>query len=344
MSLTAAEPRQRHLLILVACTAVLMGAATGAIVQRVYGVGNLLRSAGIPYPHAPTPEGPRPPEAIEIPEAHRGQLLLFLLAGQSNMVGWAPIPENQPDYPRVYVFGNDYRWQAAREPVDDAYNQVDVVSEDRGAGFGPSLAFAAATLARAPDSAIGLVPCAKSSSAILEWQRDLSDHSLYGSCLKRARAASPAGRLEGVLFFQGETDALDPETHPRFQSRPTEWAQYFAIFVRELRGDLGQPSLPFIFAQIGRHTAPQDLRYWGLIQEQQESISLPMTAMITTDDLALLDGLHFTADSYRAIGKRFADAYWALREAEPPGPTDGGVNTCRPTSGWGTGTAGLGRQ
>ena len=40
-----------------------------------------------------------------------------------------------------------------------------------------------------------------------------------------------------------------------------------------------------------------------------------MTAMITTDDLPLLDGVHFTAESYRTIGERFAKAYWDLLQS-----------------------------
>ncbi len=34
--------------------------------------------------------------------------------------------------------------------------------------------------------------------------------------------------------------------------------------------------------------------------------------MITTDDLALKDGVHFTSESYQTIGGRFAEAYLNL--------------------------------
>jgi hypothetical protein len=59
-----------------------------------------------------------------------------------------------------------------------------------------------------------------------------------------------------------------------------------------------------------------DLPNWNLIKEQQDSVALPMTTMIITDDLPLMDGVHFTTDSYRIIGKRFAEAYWELIEQE----------------------------
>jgi hypothetical protein len=42
------------------------------------------------------------------------------------------------------------------------------------------------------------------------------------------------------------------------------------------------------------------------------AVNLPGTAMIVTDDLDYFDGLHFTVESYKVIGRRFADAYWGL--------------------------------
>ncbi|MEO8356050.1 MAG: sialate O-acetylesterase [Chloroflexota bacterium] len=239
---------------------------------------------------------------------------LFILAGQSNMVGWAPVPENEATDPRIYVFGNDYHWRIASEPVDSAYNQVDQVSLDGIAFFGPSLAFGFESLERRPEVVIGLIPCAKNSSAIGQWQRDLSDQSLYGSCLKRARAASPMGQIAGILFFQGETDALDPYMYPDPELHPSDWSAWFTAFVNDFRKEVGEPDLPVVFAQLGANASTGDFPNWNVVKQQQLSVQLPMTAMIITDDLPVLDGLHFTVESYRIIGQRFADAYWDLVE------------------------------
>ena len=298
--------------LLIYCLFLLAGVSTGVIVQKTFGVGNILRSIGIPYPTLPSPTRAAVFPSIEIPVASRGQLSLFILAGQSNMVGWAPLPEEIETDPRIYLFGNDYQWHLASEPVDSAINQVDRVSMDRVAFFGPSMAFALATLDRDPQTSIGLVPCAKNSSAIEQWQRNLSDQTLYGSCLKRARAASSMGRISGVLFFQGETDALDPILYPDPKPNPSNWAGLFNAFVADIRNDLGEPDLPVVFAQIGSNNSPEAFPNWDRVKEQQSSIQLPMTAMITTDDLPLLDGVHFTAESYRIIGRRFAQAYGDL--------------------------------
>jgi len=93
-------------LFLILSIAFLVGTIFGALVQKNLGVGNVLRRIGIPYPTAA-------PVAdisaiVDIPPAYRGQLKLFILAGQSNMVGWAPVPQNEKSDPRVFVFSNGF--------------------------------------------------------------------------------------------------------------------------------------------------------------------------------------------------------------------------------------------
>lgn len=295
----------------------LLGIAAGAVLQKTVGVGNVLRTIGIPYPTSAPQAGAAVLPVVDVPAADRDRMALFVLAGQSNMVGWAPLPEEQATDPRIYVFGNDYHWRIASEPVDNAYNQVDQVSLDRIAFFGPSLAFGFESLVRQPQVVIGLIPCAKNSSAIGQWQRDTSDQSLYGSCLKRVRAASAMGKISGILFFQGEADALDPERFTDPAPNPSNWSELFTAFVTDFRNDTGESELPVVFAQLGANASTGNFPNWNVVKEQQRSVQLPMTAMITTDDLPLLDGLHFTVESYRIIGQRFANAYWDLVEQAP---------------------------
>lgn len=293
---------------------VLAGVTAGAVTQKYVGVGNILRAVGIPYPANGASGLSNERAVVKIPQAVQGKMHLFILAGQSNMVGWAPIPEGGETDPRIYVFGKDYRWRIADHPIEDASDAVDMVSENRIAGFGPAMDFAFATLERHPELVIGLIPCAKNSSGIIEWQRNLSDQSLYGSCLKRIRAASPMGQISGILFFQGETDAADPILYPEPPPHASDWSELFDAFITDLRADLDQPDLPVVFAQIGSNDSLVDYPNWNVVREQQSSIQLPGTAMVTTQDLPLMDGLHFTTDSYRMIGKRFAEAYWSLME------------------------------
>src|SRR5687768_18610202 len=121
------------LFLLVVSMVFLMGGLAGAMIQKTIGVGNVLRAIGVPYPTA----APLPINVLsaEIPKEHQGKMHLFILAGQSNMVGWAPIPDGEKTDPRIYVFGKDYRWRIADHPIEAAFNQVDTVSENRIAGF-----------------------------------------------------------------------------------------------------------------------------------------------------------------------------------------------------------------
>jgi hypothetical protein len=295
---------------------VVAGFVAGALFQRSIGAGTLLRAIGAGEVRSRAVETSAvESSSIGLPAEFVGKLSLIILAGQSNMSGRGDLVAAQQTHPRIFMFGNDYRWKPAREPVDDPEGQVDKVSEDAGseaAGFGPGFSFALAVTAQRPDRAIGLVPCAKGDTTIHEWRRNLHDSTLYGSCLKRVRAASLAGEVSGLLFFQGEADALDPIQYPYRTLAPAEYATRFSAVVQDLRRDLGLPALPVVFAQIGTHTSPYAFTHWELIRQQQRAVRLPCSAMVTTGDLPLRDVVHFTTESYRMIGQRFAAAYLRL--------------------------------
>jgi hypothetical protein len=310
---------RRPLLLLGLAAAFVTGSLFGYLIQRNYGVGNLLRSAGImPTRPVPAPTPTRPP--VGLPNEFQGQLSLFALAGQSNMSGWVPAPAEQTLHPRAFVFGNDYLWRLANEPVDHPGGQVDRISRDGDGGeipgMSPGVAFAKALLQERPELVVGLIPCARGDTTIIDWQRNLGDNSLYGSCLKRMAAASPMGELAAVLFFQGEADALDPLQNPDRVLSAESYGERFTQFISDLRRDLGRPSLPIIFAQIGSQEAPEAFTNWSTVQAQQAAVSLPCVAMITTSDLSLVDGIHYTVESYQTIGERFAAAYLMLIETQ----------------------------
>ena len=255
-----------------------------------------------------------------VPSEYQGQLQLFILIGQSNMSGRGSLIFPAAWHPNIFEFGNDYRWRVATEPIDSTVNQIDQVSmEDANerAGFSPALSFAHVLVKTKPNMLIGLIPCSKGNTTIEDWHRSLSYETLYGSCLARVKAASPMGQVAGVLIFQGESDALDPERFAYKSPSPTTYATKFSIFVNHLRNDLAQPTLPVIFAQIGMTTTPDIFVNWKAVQTEQQMVHLPCTEMITTDDLPLRDFVHFTTDSYKIIGKRFAEAYLNLIERYP---------------------------
>ena len=166
---------------------------------------------------------------------HRKKLHLFILVGQSNMSGRG---KERADSiydadPNVYLFGNDYRWKIAQQPVDSSHDQLDPVSRDTGTGIDPSLSFARELRNRYPNIAVGLIPCAMGATTMFEWERRMGRDSLYGSCLYRAKLAASMGKLKAILFFQGEWDALDidfarliAENHSKPEKRPGNRIHY----------------------------------------------------------------------------------------------------------------------
>lgn len=294
--------------IITVIVAFIIGVVVGNLLEKGYGVKTILKAIGVGSQSQTTATS-----EDSIPEKYQRKLQLFILAGQSNMSGMGDLPKSGTTInPRIYVFGNDYRWKLAKEPVDDSSNQVDKVSEDTPAGYSPALSFATTVLKQNPDMVIGLIPCAKGGSSIHEWQRNLSENTLYGSCLKRVRAASVMGNVAGFLFFQGEIDTVDPKEQPERTFLPHQWAEKFTSLVRDWRSDLNLPELPVVFAQIGSNTEPDRFKNWAVVKEQQRNVQLPFAAMIITDDLALRDYVHFTTESYKIIGQRFANAYLDL--------------------------------
>lgn len=214
--------------------------------------------------------------------------------------------------PRVYVFGNDYRWHKGREPVDSPIDQVDTVSIDSRAGFGPGMVFARELLSKDSTMLPGLIPCAKGGSMISEWKRDTSRATLYGSMLHRTRIALQVGKIGAILWFQGESDALDPD-HKEVNGRKVNaenWNRLFEEFVSNIRRDLELPDLKVVFAQIGTIGSRNIYPGWEVVKSRQENVSILNVAMIKTDDLELSgDMIHFTTASYIEIGKRFGAAY-----------------------------------
>lgn len=255
-------------------------------------------------------------KTCSIPDEVKGELTIFIFAGQSNMSGrgeMSNLPADLRSHPRVFLFGNDYQWKTAYEPHDDATGQIDKVSEDSNAGVSMAMSFAIRLFEHYPDMYVGLVPCSKGGSVIEQWQKNLSHSTLYGSCLNRAKKSIEMGYIAAILFAQGESDARDPEKDFHPKPSPNTWGSKFTEFATNFRVDLGMPDVSLIYTQIGNHDNPKLFRYWETVRSQQAVISLPNTYMIKTRDLPLKDYVHYTTHGFITMGRRFADRFVEIR-------------------------------
>jgi hypothetical protein len=239
---------------------------------------------------------------------------VFLLMGQSNMAGWSAIDASDPPQagdlspvPRVLALGGQCtlksrrprgwtRWRAAAHPLH---------LSQRGTGFGLALPFASRLLEERPGLTIGLVPCAWSGAGI---DRLGPGTPLYDNAIRRARIAAMHGTLAGVLWHQGETDALD-------DSLAHAHAGKLASLIAGLRSDLGTPGLPFLIGDLGDFgnekrdpaaIARQELVRAGL---RRVAAGTPHAAFVESDGLAGVDIVHFSRAAYIEFGRRYAEAY-----------------------------------
>lgn len=236
----------------------------------------------------------------------RERFRLFLLVGQSNMAGRGEVTAaDRVPHPRVLMWSKDGTWVPAVDPMH--FDKLVA-----GVGLGRSFA---TTLAEAdPSITIGLIPAAVGGSPIDAWTpgafyEPTASHP-WDDAARRARAALDAGTLDGILWHQGESDAtaaLAPAYEAKLHALIARW-----------RAELRVPDVSFLAGQLGRF----DGHPWDAFRAQVDRAhrALPSTvartAFVSAEGLTHNgDGVHFDADSYRTLGRRYAEAWLALRDA-----------------------------
>lgn len=246
---------------------------------------------------------------------------LWVLAGQSNMQGVGDLVDVQQPLDAVHSFDMSDNWDAAREPLHRLRSSADRVhwaknekgeperwtpqQEDeayakskKGAGLG--LPFAVELLRRT-GVPIGLVPCAHGGTSMDQWSPELKDKgpdSLYGATIRRIQAVG--GKVKGVLWYQGESDAND-KVVDAFPAK-------FQALVAAFRSDTGIADLPFYYVQIGRHVNGSNVAAWNKIQEyqRQAEATLKNSGMVAAIDLGLDDQIHVGTQDLKRLGRRLA--------------------------------------
>lgn len=247
---------------------------------------------------------------------------LWVLAGQSNMEGVGDLVNVAPPHALVGSFDMTDTWVTAQEPLHFlAYSldpvhwriqrnpnqpqrllpsQVDEVIRTRVKGAGLGLPFAT-EMVRLTGVPVGLIPAAHGGTSMDEWdpaKKERQGDSLYGSMVRRVQAAG--GKVKGVLWYQGESDATDTAAPLYYQK--------FKDFIAAVRRDLGSPDLPFYYAQIGQHVNPTGHDPWDVVQEAERKLEMEVAhvGMAPTIDAELDDRIHVGTESLKVTGQRFA--------------------------------------
>lgn len=241
------------------------------------------------------------------------ELDIFLLIGQSNMQGVAPIKSlDTLTLKDVYLFNDKNKWEPARNLPGNGMNRYSTVKRKPTVLFGPAYTFGR-KIAAYTGREIGIVSNARGATRIEWWQKGFngesgysapSDFDLYEEAVARAKAAlaaAPAGsKIKGILWHQGEADYT--------AERSAKYVDRLKALVKDLRKDLGDPNLPFIAGEVGKWNN-RGLTINPLIRDIKSY--LPHSDWVSSDGLTSIDEAnndpHFDNLSQRVFGGRYAD-------------------------------------
>src|SRR5215207_8558200 len=125
--------------------------------------------------------------------------------------------------------------------------------------------------------------------------------------MSRAKLALPAGTLKGILWHQGESDSK-PELATAYEPK-------LLALIARLRTELNAPNVPFIAGQMGRFEGAPWNEQQVLVDKAQRDLpgKIPRTAYVSAEGLKDKgDKIHFDSDSFRELGRRYAEAYLKL--------------------------------
>lgn len=206
---------------------------------------------------------------------------VFILSGQSNMARLDPAETFSPAVARQFGNGNCIviKQAAAGKPIRCWYRDW-----KPGKDWKPEK----------PDDSIAV-------------QEDYSR-----SLIKQYHDAIKGQAVKSVtlIWMQGESDAL--ERHGAV------YEQSLKGFVAQMEKDLQRPDLNVVIGRISDYGSTQNMPQWELVRAAQVHFadSAPRCGWVDTDDLndgiilngkLIINDLHYSADGYKTLGKRFAE-------------------------------------
>lgn len=247
---------------------------------------------------------------------------VVLLGGQSNMVGYGAyyVAALDKTDPRIKQWMRSGVVAEATEPLDHPNFPFNA------GRVGPGLAFARAYLTDLPSHrSVLLVPAAQGGSGLSD-NRWNPGNDLYEQAVTRALEAlalAPGNCLAGILWSQGEIDAINKVPEASYRTA-------LHTMIRSMRARLARggnaDAIPFVLGQFSTDwtgptpTADQQaiLNVINGTPSLLPTTSVASTAGLTSNLTQGLDGaIHLDAASQRVYGPRFREA---LKVAVANGP------------------------
>lgn len=237
---------------------------------------------------------------------------IFLLIGQSNMQGVAPVEDlDTISLKNVYLFTDKNDWELAKNFPESGINRYSTVKKRPKTEFGPAYTFGR-KIAKYTNRNIGIVSNARGATRVLWWQKgyngERGDYNLFEEAVKRTKvalASNPNSKLKGILWHQGEADNK--------KERSELYIVRLKALVKDLRTEFNNPNLPFIAGEVGKwNNRGENVN--PKIRSIKENIS--NTDWVNSDGLSTINlaknDPHFDNLSQRVFGGRYADKTAAL--------------------------------
>jgi Carbohydrate esterase, sialic acid-specific acetylesterase len=221
---------------------------------------------------------------------------LYLLVGQSNMAGRGKMeaPDTLLDE-RVFVLNSSDGFVLAKEPLHyDKANR----------GTGPGFAFGKEMANTDQHRRVGLIPAAVGGTRISYWLPGGS-RGLYEEAIRKAKVAMKYGKLKGILWQQGESDA-NPKDAPLYKERLVKLLQNF-------RKELGNDTLPIVLGGLGDFLKAPEYKIINksLLEVANEIGFAAFSKASTLGHIG--DYLHFNASAQRENGHTMAKAMQRIK-------------------------------
>ncbi len=227
---------------------------------------------------------------------------VYVVAGQSNASGRgaSPQPYTSATY-KASLFGNNDVWQELADPTDSNTGAVDAVSTETATPGGSVWPLIATRLIQEQQVPVAFIPTAKGGTTIAQWQRNTSVSTLYGSLYRRVTAVGP---VKAVLFWQGESDALNGTPSSTYKTS-------LQAFTNAIQSDFGVKT---VVAQIGPYagTTPENLAAIRQAQQQAWDEGGSVLTGPILADIPISDPVHYVSDSELQAA---ADRWWSAMRA-----------------------------
>ena len=236
-------------------------------------------------------------QVTKIPE--KNNVWVFLLAGQSNMAGRGLVePQDTIPSKRILTINKNNELIYAKEPLH--FYEPSMTGLDVGLSFGEEL------IKNVPDSiSVLLLPTAVGGSSITQWLNDKNFRNvqLFTNFKEKLELGKNYGTIKGIIWHQGESDATNKEDIENYQTRLSQ-------LISKFRKNSGINELPIIIGELGSFSDNSD--QWEKINEKIRAYATTdsLTKVVKTSDLKHKgDKVHFSSESLRILGERYAKKY-----------------------------------